>query len=85
MTEFGTPDIFLAAAYIALGAVYTRADKTNPKHMVFYFSYPEDESEEEPTFSFASIEQRWVNNSLLVNATRYKDALQRLKSVVHSR
>jgi hypothetical protein len=84
--EIGTSDIYLAAAYMALGAKYTRADKSNSRHMTFYFVPPESENEEEfLTFSFQKIESNWVNRTLLVNAQRYKEAIQTLKGVVHTR
>lgn len=33
---------------------------------------------------FDYYEKEWANASLMVNATKFKDALQRMKSVVHS-
>lgn len=75
---------------MALGAEFNRADKENVRHMIFYFVIPEDTAGLEKYFGslyfdFGSIERDWTNSTLMVNATRYKDALQRLKSVVHSK
>ena len=35
-----TKDIYLAACWMALGAIYERTDKTDRKHMEFFFSAP---------------------------------------------
>lgn len=79
-----TKDIYLAAAYIALGALYDGADKSNPKQMIFYFKPPEQTEEDAQPFDFEKVERLWVNGILLVNAKSYAQALRDLKSVVHS-
>ena len=88
--EWGTSVINLAAACMALGLEYNRADKTNPRSMIFYLVVPDDKADLERffgnlTFDFESVERSWTNRSLMVNASRYADAMQRLKSVVHSK
>jgi hypothetical protein len=89
-TEWGSSTIGLAAAVMALGAEYNRTDKTDPRKMVFYFVIPDDKADMEKyfgnlKFDFESVERAWTNGTLMVNALRFSDALQRLKSVVHSR
>lgn len=83
-----TKDIYLAAAMIALGAKHEKTDKTDPKHMQFEFSAPTafktGELAKIPAPSLEQIESEWVNATLMVNAVAYKDALQRLKGIVHS-
>lgn len=88
-----TKDIYLAACWSALGAKYERTDKTDIRHMEFYFS-------PKPLFEtgviagtlanvdaqdLEKIEGDWVNGCVLVNAVQYKEALQRLKAVIHSK
>lgn len=88
-----TKDIYLAAAWLALGARHERTDKTDTRHMEFFFS-------PRPVFETGvlagtltnmdaqdldRIERDWVNGCVMVNAVQYKDALQRLKAVIHSK
>jgi len=88
--EWGTSSIYLAAAVKALGAEYNRTDKSDTRRMIFYFVIPDDKADVERyfgnlNFDFESVERAWTNRSLMVNASRYSEALQSLKSVVHSR
>lgn len=86
-----TKDIYLAATWLALGARHERTDKTDERHMEFFFS-------PKPLFEtgvlsgtpvdgqdLEKIEGDWVNGCVMVNAVKYKDALQRLKAVIHSK
>jgi hypothetical protein len=73
--KFVTKDIYLSAALIALGALYDGADKSEPRHMEFRLVGDRD---------FDDLHTQWVNGTLTVNAVRFKNALQQLKSVVHS-
>lgn len=87
-----TKDVRLAAAYMALGAKYEKTDKSDPKHMEFYFSPKTFDS---PVLADAAknldiqnldaIESAWANKTLIVNAYEYADAYQRIKSIIHSR
>lgn len=83
-----TKDLYLAASYMALGAKYERTDKSDKRHMEFFFS-------PKPLFETGTlsdtlkqdldqIETDWVNGCVMVNAVQYKEALQRLKSIIHS-
>jgi len=82
MNKYPTRDIYLAAAFSALGAEYTGADKTNTRQMIFYFTSPAvDDSQ---PFDFEKVERNWVNGTLLVNAKMFAQSLRDLKSVVHS-
>jgi len=88
-----TKDIYLAATWLTLGAKHERTDKTDIRHMEFFFS-PKPLFET-GTLSGTSInidgqdlekiEGDWVNGCVMVNAVQYKDALQRLKAVIHSK
>lgn len=80
--EIGTPVLRLAAAYLALGKKYIRADKTNPKMVKFYFTHPD--VLDGVNIEFATIEERFVNKSLLVNEHLYNEALNTLRSIIHT-
>ena len=86
-----TKDIYLAAAFLAVGAEYDSVDKTDERHMEFYFT-PRKVGEhialsglEIVTQDLDFIEAQWVNKLLMVNAVEYADAIKRMKSVVHSK
>lgn len=83
-----TKDIYLAAAMIALGAKHESTDKTDPRHMEFKFAAPTafqtGELAKIPAPSLEQIESEWLNGTLMVNAIAFKDAIQRLKGIVHS-
>lgn len=86
-----TKDLYLAATWLALGARHEGTDKTDPRHMTFKFS-------PKPLFEtgvlagtpvdgqdLEKIETDYVNGCVMVNAVAYKEALQRLKAVIHSK
>ncbi len=88
-----TKDLYLAAAYMTLGAKYERTDKTDKRHMAFYFSpkplfktglLAVENIANPPAQDLDKIEADWANGVVLVNAVQYKDALQRLKAIIHS-
>jgi len=93
-TEKSTKDLDLAAAYLAVGAEYVRADKSNPKNIEFYFA-PREISKQStigaiatlhiPTQDLDRVEAEWTNETLVVNAVKYAQALKRLKGIIHSR
>lgn len=74
--QFSTKDIYLCSALIALGARYDSADRTDPRHIIFYL-IPNG-------LDIDSAHTQWVNNELMVNAVSFKNALQQMKSVIHS-
>lgn len=88
--EKSTKDLDLAAAYLAVGATYVRADRTNPKNIEFYFS-PRTASTGAiaslniPTQDLNTIETEWTNETLIVNAVKYAQAYKRLKGIIHSK
>lgn len=86
----GTKSLGIAAAWAALGATYEKSDRTDPKHIEFFFS-PRVTSTGAlkelgiPTQDLDKIESDWVNRTLVVNAVEFYDALQRLKTIIHSK
>lgn len=88
--EWGTSALGVAAAVKSLGAEYVRTDKSNTRNMVFYFCVPEDVTGldkifGELKFNFSEVERDYTNGRLRVDARAYYQALQDLKSVIHSR
>ena len=96
-----TTDIYFCAALLALGARLESVDKADTRHMEFELSLtsPQFKSEnlqsaitnaKEPIhlgtpMDLNYYETEWVNGTLYINAVAYKDAIQRMKSVVHSK
>ncbi len=88
-----TTDIYLAAAFLALGAKLEKTDRTDPRHMEFHFSSPvvvhlENSvplSDGTPKLDLNKLETDWVNKSLVINAFEFAEAIKRMKSIVHSR
>jgi len=72
-----TRDIYLAAIYIAMGVEFSHADKSDPRHQEFIFKNGS-------TMDTEKIHADYVNASLMINAVAYKEAIQRMKSVIHS-
>jgi len=72
-----TKDIYLAALYIAKGAQFSHADKSDVRHQVFWF-FDSDE------LDMDDIRNKYINGHILVNAVAFKEAIQRMKSEIHS-
>jgi hypothetical protein len=79
-----TKSIEIAATFMALGAIYDGADKTNPKQMIFYFLPPVSDDEDAQPFDFEKVERLYTAGVLLGNLKSGFRAYQDLKSVVHS-
>jgi hypothetical protein len=93
-----TTDIYLTSALLALGAKLENVDRNDPRHMVFEVSLklPEFQSENLNTavnvnnvvpfyLDLDYYEKEWANATLVINAVAFKDAIQRMKSVIHSK
>lgn len=89
-----TTDIYLAAAFLSLGAKLDKTDKSDPRHMIFQFSSPttttvklagqELQTNVAVPMDLDTLENQWVNRTLMVNAFEFAEALKRMKSLVHS-
>ena len=75
MNSYKTTNIYLAAAMLSLGAELEDIDYSDRRHQVFILGGRQD---------FAAIERAWFASTLNGNLVRYKDALQKLKSKIHS-
>ena len=75
MNSYKTTNIYLAAAMLSLGAELEDIDYSDRRHQVFILGGRQD---------FSMIEKQWYANQLNGNLCRYKDALQKLKSKIHS-
>lgn len=89
LTGKSTKDIYLSALFLALGAEYEGADRTDPKHIEFFFLPKKHSDELARIENFSSqdldtIERLWVNKEILVNAVTYSEAIKRMKSLVHT-
>ena len=91
-------DFYFVAALMSVGATLEDTDKSDPRHMEFFVTLPRSEFKSvnlasavvsgEATIGFPDLayyEKEWANGTLQVNAIKYKDAIQRLKSVIHSK
>lgn len=84
-----TKDIYLSALFLALGAEYEGADRTDPKHIEFYFLPRKFQTGalqtlETPLHDLDDIERQWVNGNAVVNAVTYAESIKRMKSLVHT-
>ena len=86
-TEKQSSDVYFIAALLSLGAVISKIDREDPRHMVFTVTNVEKFDQENPLpyLNFEKIETEWVNATLVCNAQQYKEAIQRMKSTIHSR
>ena len=71
-----TKDIYLAAIYIALGVTYSHALKDDLRHQEFIFEGDIEETDK--------IKADYMNGVLMVNAAKFKEAIQRMKSEIYS-
>lgn len=69
-----TKDLYLSAAILAEKAgTLDEIDRTDARHMRFYFSGKR----------LSAIEYDWTNRTLKVNASDYADSIRRMKSEIH--
>lgn len=73
---FSTKNIYLAAIYIALGAEYSHANKDDIRHQKFIFKDWDVDANK--------IRAEYINGTLMINAADFIEAIQRMKSEIHS-
>jgi hypothetical protein len=74
-----TTDLYLGAAIIASGGLLLNTNRSDPRHIEFSFDSPKESS-----LNLTDLLQQWASNTLMVSAVGYKEAIQRLKSLIHS-
>ena len=70
-----TKDIYLAAAYLAIGAVLDDVKKDDPRHLRFVFLCDNVELD---------VEDSYINGKLMVSASKYAESIRHLKSIIHA-
>lgn len=85
-----TKDIYLAAAYLAIGAVLDDTIRDDPRHLRFVF----DLSGAMPVattipdlleqLKASTIESLYTNGKLMVSASKYAESIRHLKSIIHA-
>lgn len=95
-TKTTTTDIYLAAALLATGSKLEDVDKSDSRHMKFTLSRHGYEFQSETIASAVGTavvsfqpdldeyEKQWANGTLMINAVAFKNAIQQMKSVIHS-
>lgn len=94
-TKTQTTDIYLASALIALGNKLEDVDKSDPRHMKFTIiqqgnytftssTLPDGGTVSVSTNGLEYFENQWANGTLVINAVAFKNAIQQMKSVIHS-
>lgn len=76
-----TTKLYLAAALISLGAGLKKVDRSDPRHMEFELTFASPVTKEGDWFD--SRVREWEDQTLLVNAQDFADAVQQLKAEVH--
>lgn len=73
--RYSTRDVYFAAALLVYGYVLCEVNRTDIRHQKFYF--------EGDKRRLRGLEVEYANRKLVVEVTAYKEALQRLKSLIH--
>jgi hypothetical protein len=84
-----TSDVYFASALLSKNYKLCEVDRTDPRHMVFFFDYGDKSNLGQVHDSVLqenidTIETQWVNRSLQVNAFDFAEAIKRMKSLIHS-
>lgn len=95
-TKINSSNIYFVAALLTTGAKIESVDRTDPQHIKFTVFQSEPvrvfSSENIPngvstvtTLSGLELyENEWANGTFMVNAISYKNAIQQVKTLIHS-
>lgn len=75
LKEFWTKDLYLAAAILAFGGILDKIDRTDRRHMKFYFRGNGLVLEE--------LESDWTNGKVEGNLLAFATGIRRMKSEIH--
>ena len=75
MGQFSTRDIYLAASLLSYGERIADVNNADPQHQVFIF--------DGDTQRLKQMQTEYLNSRLHVEVTGYRDALIKLKNIVH--
>jgi len=90
-TKIVTSDIYFVAALLTLGAKIDETDKTDPRHIKFTvvqeltetgFASPSIPANVGVDFEY--YEKLWANGQMVVNALSFKNAIQQVRTLIHS-
>ncbi len=91
-----TSDIYFVAALLTTGAKIESVDRSDPRHIRFDVFQPDltynFQSESLPVGGSMTAalnglefyENLWVNGNMMVNAIHYKNAIQQVKTLIHT-
>ena len=73
MTEFKTPDLYMAAMLITVGVPFLRLDKVGQRGFFVFDAQAED---------FEDLKHGWFSGSMEVSALEYASKIKHLKNLV---
>jgi hypothetical protein len=75
-----TRNIYEVAALLSLGASVTKVDRQDKQHQEFTLCYGGDEEHSQ----LRDWQMQFQSEILLVNASKYAEAIRKMKSIIHS-
>ena len=72
-----TKDFYFAAVLMCKGAILEKIIRDDSKIVEFQFDIEEEE--------FDEIQLEWIQGSLMINAFRFKENIQKVKSLIYAK